>query len=140
MSDEGSSDNSTIANDAVVNGTASESSSSSGRGTGVGGPETGGDDQEGTPPGPPRPAIEGMVENGVRSGEPVTLVGSGFGLDTEAVRVMIGGRECRDPELCHRTCRPCDDDHPCDFDEICIKEGMSKDTQKVGGDRRGGLG
>lgn len=82
-------------------------------------------------PRPPPPVIEFVEEEVAQSGKAIMLVGSGFGMDNEAVRIMIGGRECRDPELCHRNCRPCDDEHPCDFDEMCADEEMSKDNKKV---------
>lgn len=118
---------------AINNATEVEGTSSSVPGAGrVGGPDFENDDGgTSSPPRPPPPSIEDIEEGVARSGERVTLVGSGFGMDEEAVRVMIGGRECGDPELCHRVCRPCDDEHPCDFDEMCAEDGESKDSHKV---------
>lgn len=75
---------------------------------------------------PPPSTIYSVIPAVAKSGEALTLIGSGFGEDRAVVRVMVGGRECRDPELCHRVCRPCDDKHPCDFDEMCMQDDLSK--------------
>lgn len=67
-------------------------------------------------------------------GGALTIIGTGFGQEVEAVRVMVGGRECRDPELCHLVCRPCGEGGRCNVDEICIVDGLN--NQKVCGCRR----
>ncbi|CAM9875892.1 unnamed protein product, partial [Discosporangium mesarthrocarpum] len=75
------------------------------------------------------PVIESAStgEGLTRPGQRLMLTGSNFGEDRSLVRVMVGGRECQDPDLCHRVCRPCSDDHRCDFDEMCVEDGLSKE-------------
>ncbi|CAN0061334.1 unnamed protein product, partial [Choristocarpus tenellus] len=72
----------------------------------------------------PTPVID--YDGVVSPGERLTLVGSNFGTDRKLSRVMVGGRECMNPELCNRVCRPCSEDQRCDFDEMCVEDGISK--------------
>lgn len=82
-------------------------------------------------PAPPvRPTIVSVGPEVVKAGEALMVVGSGFGEAVSDVRVMVGGRNCRDPELCHLVCRPCGDEDRCEFDEMCMEDGLSK--EKVG--------
>lgn len=86
-----------------------------------------GDIDESSPTLPPRPTIVSVSPKVARVGEALMVVGTGFGEEVNAVRVMVGGRDCRDPELCHLVCRPCGDDDRCEFDEICMEDGLSKE-------------
>lgn len=86
------------------------------------------------PPPPQHQTKIVSVGSGVAQvGGVLTVVGTGFGQEVEAVRVMVGGRECRDPELCHLVCRPCGEGGRCDVDEICIEDGQN--NKKVCGCR-----
>ncbi|CAM9761432.1 unnamed protein product, partial [Scytosiphon promiscuus] len=86
-----------------------------------------GDASDGSPPPPVRPTVVGVSPEMVTAGEALMLVGTGFGEAVEDVRVMVGGRDCRDPELCHLVCRPCGDEDRCEFDEMCMEDGLSKE-------------
>lgn len=90
------------------------------------------DDDDEPVPWPPQPTITNVTSDLARAGDALMLVGSGFGEDPSAVRVMLGGRECRDPALCNRVCRPCGEEDRCDFDEMCMEDGFSKDKVWVG--------
>lgn len=90
-----------------------------------------GDVEGGSPPDTAaRPTVTSVSPEVARAGEALMLVGTGFGEAVEDVRVMVGGRDCRDPELCHLVCRPCGDEDRCGFDEMCMEDGLSK--EKVG--------
>lgn len=83
-------------------------------------------DRSGSPP-PLRPTIASVGSGVAEAGEALMLTGAGFGEKVEDVRVMVGGRDCRDPELCHLVCRPCGDEDRCEFDEMCMEDGLSKE-------------
>lgn len=85
---------------------------------------------DGSPAPPVRPTIVSVGPEVVKAGEALMVVGSGFGEAVSDVRVMVGGRDCRDPELCHLVCRPCGEEDRCEFDEMCMEDGLSK--EKVG--------
>ncbi|CAM9597354.1 unnamed protein product, partial [Ectocarpus sp. 13 AM-2016] len=74
-----------------------------------------------------RPTIVSVSPEMVKAGEALIVVGSGFGEAVSDVRVMVGGRDCRDPELCHLVCRPCGEEDRCEFDEMCMEDGLSKE-------------
>ncbi|CAN0359992.1 unnamed protein product, partial [Laminaria digitata] len=85
-----------------------------------------GDTGDASDPLPARPTILSVGPEVASAGGALVLVGEGFGEDVADVRVMVGGRDCRDPELCHRVCRPCGEDDRCDFDEMCMEDNLSK--------------
>lgn len=90
---------------------------------------TAGEGEEGadSPPlPPPRPTILSVSPEVAKAGEALMVVGTGFGQAVGDVRVMVGGRDCRDPELCHLVCRLCGDEDKCEFDEMCMEDGLSK--------------
>lgn len=96
-----------------------------GVGAGVGGgTAVSGDSGEASPP---KPSIAAVGPEVATAGGALMLLGEGFGQEVADVRVMVGGRDCRDPELCNRVCRPCGEDGRCDFNEMCVKEGLSKE-------------
>lgn len=87
-----------------------------------------GDVEDGSPPDTPaRPTVVSASPEVARAGEALMLVGTGFGEAVGDVRVMVGGRDCRDPELCHLVCRQCGDEDRCGFDEMCMEDGLSKE-------------
>lgn len=89
-------------------------------------PTTGEAEDVSLPLPPPRPTILSVSPEVAKAGEALMLVGTGFGEAVDDVRVMVGGRDCRDPELCHLVCRPCGDEDKCKFDEMCMDDGLSK--------------
>lgn len=80
-----------------------------------------------SPATPARPTVVSVSPEVARAGEALMVVGTGFGEAVADVRVMVGGRDCRDPELCHLVCRPCGDEDRCEFDEMCMEDGLSKE-------------